>query len=203
VYIECLEGRGRLLPFSFAWGFGGARPSTRTGRFLRNRVMENRLKSGNTDLRSQIVDFAEKAIDQEDLFLVDVVVRGQKGSRVIDVYMDGDNGIELDQLAGISKQLAFLLETADIIRGRYHLNVSSPGVERAFRLRRQYARHVGQQLSLTVPGETDPSGVAERKPLEGKLVSCSEHGISLLIPGEKTVIIDYEEVSSAQIVLPW
>jgi len=165
---------------------------------MKQAVIESR-----TDLKSQIAGYALEAIEDDQFFLVDVVIRGQKGSRVIDVYVDGDQGIGLDDLATISRQLGFLIETADLVRGKYYLNVSSPGPERALRNRRQYAKFVGKSLSLKLAsaGDVDPDSAPDH--LEGVLVACSDERFTLQLPKDQTVEIAFENVSAAQVVLPW
>ncbi len=157
----------------------------------------------HSDLRSQVSAFATQAIEDDSFFLVDVVLRGQKGSRVIDVYFDGDNGIGLDDLSRISRQLGFLIETADIVRGRYHLNVSSPGPDRAFHLRRQYAKHVGKKLSIHLASNPASDEASSGRTVEGELVSCSDDLLELQISNTKILTIDFEEVAQAQVMLPW
>jgi len=165
--------------------------------------MKQEVTESRTDLKSQIAGYAREAIEDDQFFLVDVVIRGQKGSRVIDVYVDGDRGIGLDDLATISRQLGFLIETADIIRGKYYLNVSSPGPERALRDRRQYAKYVGKSLSLKLASEGAVESVSSPDPVEGVLLACSDERLTLQLPKDQTVEIAFENVSAAQVVLPW
>ena len=86
-----------------------------------------------TSLADRIRVFAEEAAVDTDLFVVDVEVRGFQGSRVVEVFVDGEAGAGSDDLTALSRSLAFLLDTEDFIKGRYRLDVSTPGADRAHR----------------------------------------------------------------------
>ena len=169
----------------------------RNGRFLLSAMTE--LTKKGMDAPEEQVRLAEEAIAATDLFLVDVEVRGRDGSRVVEVYLDGDAGVGIDELAEISRQLAFLLDTENIIPGKYSLNVSSPGSERALKYPRQYRRHEGRKVEI----ETR-SGSAEEVVTEtGELVSSSDVDVELRLPGGEHRRIPFTEVERARIVMPW
>ena len=92
-------------------------------------------RAENADVGSRVRALAEEVSADREAFVVDVQVRGQKGSRIVEVFVDADDGVGSDDLARLSRDLAFLLETEDVIKGKYYLNVSSPGAERREDLR--------------------------------------------------------------------
>lgn len=60
----------------------------------------------------------------------------------------GDQRVNIDECAQLSRDLGFLLETEDLIPTAYTLEVSSPGLERIFFAAEQMSPYVGQRLSL-------------------------------------------------------
>jgi ribosome maturation factor RimP len=155
-----------------------------------------RARAENVDLRSRLRALADESAEDRGAYVVDVQVRGQKGSRVIEVFVDSDGGLGSDDLAAISRDLGFLLETEDVVKGRYHLNVSSPGADRPLVLPRQYAKHVGRTLAVTV-GEGD--GATTRT---GTLTAVHDDAFDLEHDGE-TEAIAFADVTEARVVLPW
>lgn len=153
----------------------------------------------DTDNRSRVARFAEEVLGDDDLYLVDVVVRGRKGSQVVEVYVDGDEGVGVDDLARLSREIGFLLETEDVIKGKYNLNVSSPGEDRSLKLPRQYRRHVGKPIDVQVSGSGDEaqslvSGV--NRGVDGDVLRLeSDNGEQISIP--------LDTVESAKVKLPW
>jgi len=135
-------------------------------------------------------------VQRDDWFVVDIQVRGRKGSRVVEVYLDGDDGVNVDDMASLSRELAFLLDTEDLIKGKYHLNVSSPGDDRALLLERQYRRHVGKKLLVLVNREDD--GIWS----EGQNLGVKD-GVLTLQTKKGAEEISISDISKARIKLPW
>lgn len=153
-------------------------------------------RAENVDVGSRVRALAEEVAIERDAFVVDVQVRGQKGSRVVAVFVDADDGAGSDDLARISRDLAFLLETEEVIKGKYYLNVSSPGAERPLMLPRQYRKHVGRSLEVKT-GAGDAQTVRT-----GTLAAVRDDAFDLDVDGE-TVAIPFDEVTEARIQLPW
>jgi ribosome maturation factor RimP len=147
-------------------------------------------------LEGRIRELAQEIIQQDDWFIVDVQVRGRKGSRIVEVYLDGDEGVSVKDMAKLSRELAFLLDTEDLIKGKYHLNVSSPGNDRALLTERQYRRHVGKELQVLVNREDD--GIWT----EGENLGVKE-GVLTLRTKKGAEEISISEISKARIKLPW
>lgn len=154
--------------------------------------------SSDHDLRARVLDLAEEVVRAlgDDLFVVEVAVRGQQGARVLEVFVDADAGVGLERLAEVSRELGFLLDAEDLVRGRYHLNVSSPGATRPLRLPRQYRQHVGRTLRVTTG--TGP----ERATRTGTLAAVAEDALELDRDGERETI-PFADVVEARVVLPW
>ena len=140
--------------------------------------------------------YAEEAAEGTPLFVVDVTVRGQQGSRVIEVYADADSGATPDDLAALSRALGARLEAEDLIKGRYHLNVSSPGADRPLTLPRQFPKHVGRSLRVVV-GE----GEAQRT-VDGTLTAADDDALTLDVDGGQEKI-PFADVADARVRLPW
>ncbi len=112
-----------------------------------------------------VAKFAEAAF--ADCFLLEV--RVQPGNR-IEVFVDADRGITLDQCKHISRYLERYLDQEGWAGDTYVLEVSSPGVDRPLMLRRQYPKHIGRFLALTL---------ASGERCEGKLMEVSDSGVVL------------------------
>lgn len=100
-----------------------------------------------------------------DKFLVDILI--QPVNR-ISVFIDGDNGISIDDCRKISRSLEEML-TSD--NEDFELNVSSPGLDRPLKLARQYLKNIGRGIEIsTVLGEK----------VEGTLTSIDDKGLELI-----------------------
>ncbi|TKC02904.1 ribosome assembly cofactor RimP [Pedobacter frigoris] len=107
----------------------------------------------------------EKISDRPELFLVEIKML--PNNKLI-IHVDGDEGITIQDCAAISRHVGFHLEEENTIEKAYNLEVSSPGIGEPLRLKRQYEKNVGREVSVKLSG-------GEVK--EGKLLSVNEAGI--------------------------
>lgn len=135
--------------------------------------------------------------DRPDLFLVEIEVRGREGNRVLDIYLDGDDGLDVEDCADVSNDLSEILETSDLIPGHYVLNVSSPGAGRPLSMARQYPKHVGRDLEVTlVSGE--PS-----KTIKGRLTDATDEQLTLQPKKSEPITVPFSNIQHAKVLLPW
>lgn len=97
------------------------------------------------------------------LELVAVELKGGRGSRLLRVTIERPGGaIDVADCAGFSREISALLDVEDPVAGSFHLEVSSPGVERPLRKRRDFERFAGEEVSIrhrTAGGRRTVSGV--------------------------------------------
>lgn len=154
------------------------------------------LETSENALERSVRELVTGLIDRDDWFIVDIRVRGAKGARVVEIYLDGDEGITVDDMAKISRGLAFEMDAEDLIKGKYHLNVSSPGDDRALVLPRQFARHEGKTLQVLVNREESQTWV------EGENLGIQD-GVLTLRSKKSTERIAWDDLQKAKIKLPW
>ncbi len=92
----------------------------------------------------------------QSYFLLEIAVTGGKK---VEVYMDGDAGITLATCRDMSRYLEGLLDEGGQLGEDYTLEVSSPGATRPLRFIRQYAKHVGRTLQISLQNGDKVSGV--------------------------------------------
>ncbi len=129
------------------------------------------------DLVKAIRDAAGPIIDQHDAYLIDCIVRGERGGRIVEIYIDSDRGITTELCAGVSRDLGSKIDAADLIPGRYRLEVSSPGLDRPLKLPRQYPKNIGRTLKVQY------SENGETKTISGLLTTVRE--ASIVVENEK------------------
>lgn len=73
---------------------------------------------------------------------------GFKGS-VLRLVLDHPEGVTLEHCEEVSRQVSALLDVEDFGRGRYTLEVSSPGLDRKFYRDTDYQRFKGRKVRIT------------------------------------------------------
>ncbi|MEL7666864.1 MAG: ribosome maturation factor RimP [Actinomycetota bacterium] len=120
-------------------------------------------------LADEIISIVEPLAIQHGLELVTVEVAGGQRHRVVRVYLDRENGIDIEAIAEANPWLSDALDTLDRLSGPYTLEVSSPGIERPLRTREHFERFSGHDAVVhtrkPIDGRTKFTGRLER--LEG------------------------------------
>lgn len=147
----------------------------------------------------RVRELTEEVIGNASVFVVDAQVRGTRGSHVVEIFVDSDEGLDVDELARISREVEFLLDMEDLIPGKYSLNVSSPGLDKPLALPRQYKKNVGRPLRVHYKKQ-DGSGNTEA---EGKLIAAGDEIIKIEVSDEDVLQIPFDDIIWAKVQLPW
>jgi ribosome maturation factor RimP len=131
---------------------------------------------------------AEPLARQAGLDVFDVEYKPDHGRMVLRVYLQRPGGaVTLDELTLMSRQLGDVFDAHEAISGRYQLECSSPGLERALRHEAHFRGALGERVSVRVR-----EAVAERRRLRGTLVGVDSGGI----------VVDDLEVGVTEIPFP-
>ena len=79
---------------------------------------------------AEIAALTEPVLDELGFRIVRVVVSGRDGGTVQIMAERPDGTMSIDDCTGLSRRLSPLLDAHDPMPGRYHLEVSSPGIDR-------------------------------------------------------------------------
>ncbi len=136
----------------------------------------------SSELTEKIQEIAQPIVEKNNAYIVEIVVRGERTGKVVEVYADSDKGISLEECSVISRELSTVMDEKDLIQGRYRLDVSSPGLDRPLRLHRQYIKNVGRNCKVHL--KKDDSKTVK----EGKLEKVDEHSITVSSAGKSAEI---------------
>jgi ribosome maturation factor RimP len=101
------------------------------------------------------------------------------------IFIDGPNGVSLDDCEKVSRQISSVLDVEDPIDGEYTLEVSSPGLDRPLYNEAQYARYVGETVNLRLriarDGRRRFKGVINKVESGNLLLQVDNQEVTLLI----------------------
>jgi ribosome maturation factor RimP len=100
------------------------------------------------------------------------------------LYIDGENGVNVDDCAKVSRQVSSVMDVEDPISGEYTLEVSSPGVDRLLFRQEHYLQYVGEwiEVRLRVPFEGRRKFKGTLKGIEGEDVVIQVDDHEFLLP---------------------
>ena len=132
-----------------------------------------------------ITDLVTQHIGGTDIFLVEVLV---KPGNAIRVHVDKPEGISIDECVKISR---YLNENLDREVEDYSLEVSSPGLGGAFKVKQQYEKNLGRDIEVLY---TDGIKV------KGKVQKVTENGVVLNVQGDDEEI-SFDEIKTAKAII--
>ena len=103
----------------------------------------------------QILALLEPTVEAMGFELWGLEYLSQGKHSLLRVYIDGENGITVDDCAAVSEQVSSVLDVEDPIHGEYTLEVSSPGMDRLLFKLEQYAGYVGEVVELRLRSAFD------------------------------------------------
>jgi ribosome maturation factor RimP len=152
--------------------------------------------------KEAIINAVQKKVEsilspQKEHFLVDIRI---KPTNNIKVFLDGDNGISIADLATYNRSLYKQLEEEGLFPdGDFSLEISSAGLDEPLKLHRQYLKNIGREVQINL----NSGGV-----IEGKLLSADDDEITLEETkgkGKKTEVvrhaISFSDIKTVKIVI--
>ena len=128
-----------------------------------------------------------------ELVLVEYVPR----QAILRLYIDREGGVSVDDCVRVSDIVGDLLDAegiSDRIPGRYHLEVSSPGLDRPLVKPKDFQRFAGRKAVITT---REPLG--GRKNFKGDITDAGERDVKVVIDGVPYVI-PYDIIARAKLV---
>jgi ribosome maturation factor RimP len=142
---------------------------------------------------AQVRSLAEPLCDSEGLELVHVEFQREAAGRILRLYIDKPEGINLDDCAGVSRQMGDLLDVNLAEVGPYSLEVTSPGPERPLARQKDFERFKGNRTKIKTSRPLNG-----QKNFTGVLLGISGEQVHLQI-GEQIVDIPYKDISRARL----
>lgn len=147
----------------------------------------------------EVRDLAEAVTARRSLLLWDVEMGGQPGRSVVRVFVDSAAGkVDLDTVAEVSEEISRGLDLKDPIAGRYTLEVSSPGLERALKSPKHFELCVGQKVVV----KTTERLVGGSHRIEGTIADTSGDAVRLDLDDDD-VEVPFDRIKSARTVFEW
>ena len=106
-------------------------------------------------------------------------VRAGKHS-ILRVYIDHEDGIDVDDCANASHQMSAVLDIEDPITAEYNLEVSSPGMDRPLFTPAHYELVVGEIITVKLSMPQDG-----RRNFKGQLLKCENDSILVKVDNDE------------------
>jgi ribosome maturation factor RimP len=155
--------------------------------------------------RSRLDAIVEPLVRARGAEVFDVEFKSEPNGWVLRIYVEklgsaevnastAQAAVDLDLCSSIAREVSPALDVADLIPHRYSLEVSSPGIERPLRRKRDFVRFAGQKAKLKLG-----RGVRGQKVLVG-ILGAVEGETLTLVDGNQTYEVPLEDITFARLV---
>ncbi len=135
----------------------------------------------------------KQLIENEGVNFYDTEAVSENGQNIFRIYITHKDGITLDTCAKISNIISPILDLNPPMKGKYFLEVSSPGIERKLKKPKHFIGSIGEDIQVTLIN-TDK--------IIGKLISADENSITLQ-EDEQTHKIAYDDIHKSKTYVQW
>lgn len=128
-------------------------------------------------IENRVADIVKALLADEPIELVDVEFV-QERDWYLRIYIDKPGGIDLEDCETLSRMLDLELDAHDFISRSYHLEVSSPGLDRPVKKDSDFTRYAGKivDVSFFAPKNGKKMATGELVGLENDHIVVSEAG---------------------------
>jgi len=124
-----------------------------------------------------------KETDLSDCFIVDIEINNSK----LEVYIDTDNGVQFWQCQKLSRAIEAYLDESLELGEKYTLEVSSPGLSRPLKFKRQYPRNIGRKVEIKLK---------DRTKIKGKLIEAGQKKRDIILNE-----IKFEDIEKTKVLI--
>ncbi len=154
-----------------------------------------------TGLDRRVADIVEPVLVQMGFKLVRAKLSSQNGLTLQIMTERNDGTMTVEDCEEVSKAISPVLDVEDPIDKAYHLEVSSPGIDRPMVRRSDFARWIGHLIKCETSILVD-----NRKRFRGKIVSVAEDGFTIerdqpAYGEEPVAAIPFSTLADAKLIL--
>lgn len=155
---------------------------------------------------TELMDIIAPAVTACDVELWGVEFAAQGRKSLLRIFIEAlpeeqaeGKQVTIEDCAAVTHQVSGILEVYDPIAGEYILEVSSPGLDRAFFSEAQMRQYIGQTVNLRLINAIG-AGKEKRRKISGELTSMGDKTLVLTTPEGEPVEIELSNIDKANLV---
>ena len=149
-------------------------------------------------IEEKIENLLKKRIESLNYELYDVEFSKEGKEYFLRIFIDKENGVNIEDCEIVTNAISDLLDEADYIKEQYFLEVSSPGIERVLRKDQHLKQNNGKEIEIKL-FKKDEEG---NKKYIGKLKGFDEDTI-IVDFGDEIKYFKRENIAHIKTVYNW
>ena len=141
------------------------------------------------EIGEKIKELVSNLLREKVIELVDITYKRESGGMVLRLLVDKEGGITLGDCAYLNEEIGNMLEQEETIPEKYMLEVSSPGLDRPLKTRRDFEKVMGKRIHVHT---YEP--INDKRDCEGTVKSVDDERIII-----DEVVIPLKKISKAKL----
>jgi len=119
------------------------------------------------------------------------------GRQIFRIFIDQEKGVTVEDCSQVSHQVSAMLDAEDAMAKRYHLEVSSPGIDRPLFEIKHYQKYIGCRVKIKLH-----TAINQRRQLKGILQRVAEENVHVLLDGSnEEVVIPFSAIAKGNLLM--
>lgn len=152
------------------------------------------MSSSSDYIVDEVTPLIEPVLADKGYELVEVQFRNESHGWVLRIIIYKESGVGVDDCATVSREVGHILEVEDLIKQKFHLEVSSPGLDRPLTTERDFLRHKGKKVKVTYAEQ------GATRTVRAIVNDCCDEKVSLQADDEQ-VVVDLSMVKKAKLII--
>lgn len=132
------------------------------------------------ELKEKITEYAKEVSEQEGVEILDIeICPGAKGL-ILRIFIDKEGGVTIKDCENFSRAIEAILDVEDPIKSSYILEVSSPGIDRPLKDKKDFLRNIGRNVKITTKDK-----IADRTFFIGKVIDAGDDWVRIEVQKTK------------------
>lgn len=152
-----------------------------------------------SSVRKVTEQLVEPILAERGLELFDIEYVKEGKDWYLRVYIDKEDGVDIEECGLVSRELSDKLDEEDLIKGAYFLEVSSPGVERPIKTKEDFKKSINKNIYVTLYVHIDGE-----KEFEGILINFENDVATIeyqVLSRKKQVDIPFDKIATARLAV--
>jgi ribosome maturation factor RimP len=146
-----------------------------------------------------VEDLVTPIVTELEMELVDIEYVKEGKNWFLRVYIDKDNGVDIEECGIVSERLSEKLDSLDPIPHNYFLEVSSPGAERPLKKEKDFQKAIGKNVFIKTYEPID-----DEKNFEGLLTAFDGETVTIEVKvktRKKTIVLPFDKIANARLAI--
>lgn len=153
--------------------------------------------NSNNEVINQVYEIAPSICESEGIEFVHAEFTSAGSRRILRIYIDKPDGVNINDCVMISRELNDIFDVKLAIQGKYHLEVSSPGINRPLVKLEDFKRFQGEKVHIKLEKPLKENDT--RHNYKGIIKDCVENIITIYDADKEEILIPFNKINTARL----